>query len=171
VYGLCCRDGAACEKKPAGRSISFGLPTDEVPKRRVTLPFIEEDRAGDAADQAPRVGCHDFEPGRIVELEDLTGASTCRLGLAYGPRSFQDDGRQARHQLIQLAVDDARKVVHGPYTTVCQEYTLPFARHLRYRLPGIRPGLDASVVADGFRAASGTWSDCLISSMESRRFP
>jgi len=105
VYRLCCRDGAAERNRPAGASPSDCRRTKS--KVEVTLPFIEEDRAGDAADQAP---------GSAATTSSRAGSSSSKTSLArrravsscLRARSFQTMPA-VRHQLVQLAVDDASR--------------------------------------------------------------
>ena len=122
---------------------SVNRPPHEIPRRRVPLPFVDED--GRLAPHKPAgVGFGERHGLGIVQIVDGAGAPQSGRGLAHSPWPLKTHSRQPTEETIELIVHDSRLVglVHNLIryyfsaynTTTSQTYRLLILSSLYYGL-------------------------------------
>jgi hypothetical protein len=110
VVGGCRRTG---EQEPPRSVLSIDIASHDVPRGRVALPLVDEDRRRTHREPVA-VSTYDFERARFVQPIDGGRALLGRGGLAHALRALEADRRKPDNEVIQLGVDDPPQVlVHG----------------------------------------------------------
>ena len=97
------RRDRAGEEEAACPGAGVHRSTHQVPRRRVALPLVDEDRLG-APRQTVRVGPHQCERLGVVQIMDGAGATPGGPRLADSAGTLDADGGQSIEQQVQLLV-------------------------------------------------------------------
>ena len=103
----------AGEQEATRRAVLVDGAPDQVPRQPIAWPFVDE-RCRRARDETLGLGDDDLELRGVIEPEYRGRTSQGRGRLSNGLRTLERDCCDARHQLVELLLDDPSQVVHCP---------------------------------------------------------